>query len=110
VEDIMSATSLKGDELDRLVERHIELSELFEGRKSFATRILVNRAGPRHLVTAAGDKGAAECLTDLVDRALVAYEGRDFAQDSTILALKAALVDAIQDGLGPALANKGGGA
>ncbi len=100
----MSASDNRVGELERLVDRHIELSELFEGRKSFMIRPFGNRPGPRHLITAAtrrGDaaKSAAECLSDLVDRALVAYEAAGFAQDSTILALKRALLDAIDEAI-----------
>jgi len=86
----MSALSLREDELERLVDRHIELSELFDGSRPSG------RVGPPfRLVTLAGGKATADCLADLVDRALVAYEGTGFTQDATILALKAALVQAI---------------
>jgi hypothetical protein len=88
----MSATEfgLRGAELERLVDRHIELSELFEG-----TRSPGRRGAPLLLVTMTEGKDLTDCLTDLVDRALVAYEGAGFAQDDTILALKSALVQAI---------------
>ena len=42
-----------------------------------------------------GGKATAERLADLVDRALVAYEGRGFAKDPTLIALKIALTEAI---------------
>ncbi len=85
----MSDTILKGDELERLVDRHIELSELFESRRGRA------RPGSPVLVTMTGGKALADCLADLVDRALVAYEGSGFPQDSVIFSLKAALVQVI---------------
>ena len=85
----MSATRSSGDELERLVDRHIELCGLFGGRR------LPGRRGAPVLVTTNVGKAAVECLADLVDRAIVAYEGSPFAEDRTIFALKIALVDAI---------------
>jgi len=93
----MSDSIARTDRLERLVDRHIELSELFEGRDFLRVQTFVNRAGPRHFLTAAGPKGASQCLADLVDRALVTYEGCGFAQDSLILSLKLALVQEIND-------------
>jgi hypothetical protein len=87
----MSATRFDCDEIERLVDRHIELCELFEERMPRG-----RRAAPL-LVTMSGGKASSECLGDLVDRALVAYEGSGFSQDSTIYALKIALVQAIID-------------
>ena len=85
----MNATGLSGDEIERLVDRHIELCELFIGTSPAA-----RREAPV-LVTMTDGKTRADCLADLVDRALVAYEGTGFAQDSSIFALKAALVQVI---------------
>jgi hypothetical protein len=85
----MSAMRLSGNELERLVDRHIELCELFEERRA------PGRRQAPVLVTMNGGKATVECLADLVDRALVAYEGSGFAEDATIFALKVALVDAI---------------
>ena len=85
----MSEMKFEKGELERLVDRHIELCELFGERR---------RTGRREapvLVTMNDGKRAADCLSDLVDRALVAYEGSGFAEDPTIFALKIALVDAI---------------
>ena len=85
----MSDVSLRGDELERLVDRHIELSELFDGRRENGRR------GSPVLVTMTGGKAVADCIADLVDRALVAYEGSGFSQDSVIFSLKAALAQVI---------------
>jgi hypothetical protein len=85
----MSAMRLSGDELERLVDRHIGLCELFGGR-----RIPGRRDAPV-LVTMNEGKASLECLADLVDRTIVAYEGAGYAEDRTIFALKIALVDAI---------------
>jgi hypothetical protein len=85
----MSATGFNGNELEQLVDRHIELCELFEGMGASA-----RRQAPA-LITQSGGKATAECLADLVDQALAAYEGSDFAQDPRILALKIALTEAI---------------
>lgn len=87
----MSATRIDFEELERLVDRHIELSELFDEQLPTG-----NRASPR-LVTMSEGKAVWECFADLVDRALVAYEGSGFSRDSTIYALKTALVQAILD-------------
>jgi len=86
----MRATGLRGDELERLVDRHIELSELFAGAWPS-----ISKAKPIPLVTRADGKELADCLADLVDRALVAYERGGFKQDSVILALKIALTETI---------------
>jgi hypothetical protein len=85
----MSDSNLSVTDLERLVDRHIELCELFVGKKARSGRT----APP--LFTLAEGKAVAECLADLVDRALVAYEGSGFAEDTTIFALKAALVEVI---------------
>lgn len=85
----MSEARHGDDELERLVHRHIELSELFEGRPAQGCR------EPPRLATLREAKDEVECLADLVDRALVAYEGWGFAQDPTIIALKFALSEAI---------------
>jgi hypothetical protein len=87
----MRNTNPVDPDLERLVDRHIELSELFDGR------VPPRPAAPPRLVTVATGGGAAACLAALVDRALVAYEGRGFAEDATILALKFALAEAIVD-------------
>jgi hypothetical protein len=85
----MSATAFNGNELERLVDRHIELCELFNGT------VAPGRREAPILVTSSGGKAMAECLADLVDQALVVYEGSGFAQDSRIFALKIALTEAI---------------
>jgi hypothetical protein len=85
----MSATRHENDELERLVDRHIELCELFYGRRA---------PGPRTappLLTMNYGKNASECFADLVDSALAAYGGSGLAEDCTIFALRIALVDAI---------------
>ncbi|HOX31344.1 MAG TPA: hypothetical protein PLB91_03390 [Spirochaetales bacterium] len=87
----MRDIDLSMGELESLVDRHIELSELFAARRDPARRA----PPPPRLVIPAGECGAAGCLAALVDRALVAYEGRLFEEDSTILSLKAALAKAI---------------
>jgi hypothetical protein len=91
----MGATRSFGDDLERLVDSHIELCGLFYGRVSG------HRAAPV-LVTMSGGKTVAECLADLVDLALVAYMDAGFAQDptifvedTTIFAIKSALAEAI---------------
>jgi hypothetical protein len=98
----MRTTDSPGEELERLVDRHIELSELFVGAWTSGPR-----AAPLPLVTMTGGKAFADCLADLVDRALVAYEGAGFPQDSTILALKFALVETIVDSLDRGAAGRG---
>jgi len=75
--------------LQRLINRHIELCELFEGGNASE-----RRAAPI-LVTLSGGRASAECLADLVDRALIAYEGSGFTPDPRITALKFALSEAI---------------
>jgi hypothetical protein len=85
----MSDTRFKGDELERLIASHIELCELFDNSRPRPLR------APPILFTMSEGKATVECLADLVDHALVAYEGKDFSQDPAIYALKIALTDAI---------------
>lgn len=85
----MSDTGLSVDELERLVDRHIELSELFGGGRAHG-----RREAPV-LATMAEGKDVAECIADLADRALVAYERTGFLQDGAIFSLKAALAQVI---------------
>jgi hypothetical protein len=85
----MGDSSLNGREIERLVDRHIELCELFERKRAPGSR-----AAPI-LVTRSEGKSVAESLVDLVDRALVAYEGSGFSQDYAIYSLKVALVQVI---------------
>jgi hypothetical protein len=85
----MSAMRLRGGELERLVDRHIELCELFGGRRP------PGRRDSPVLITMNDGKASIECLADLVDRAIVAYEDAGCAEDRAIFALKVALVDAI---------------
>jgi len=87
----MGATRNCCNELERLIDRHIELCELFDGK------LTVGRRSAPFLVTMSGEKAASECLSDLVDRALVTYEGSGLSGDATIYALKNALVQAIVD-------------
>jgi hypothetical protein len=87
----MSETNSFGIGLERLVDSHIELCELFDETKHCA------RSESPLLITMSGGKDASECLADLVDRALVAYESYGFAQDPTIFALKIALTEAIME-------------
>jgi hypothetical protein len=85
----MSTMDSTRDELEKLVDRHIELCERFEG-----SRTRGRRQAPA-LFTLTEGKALSDCYADLVDQALVAYEGSGFAQDLTIYALKSALVQAI---------------
>jgi hypothetical protein len=85
----MSAISVKGDGLGRLVDRHAELCEVFNGNGSPAC------VEAPVLIAPNGGKTSAECIADLVDQALAVYGGTDFAQDPRIIALKIALTDAI---------------
>jgi hypothetical protein len=85
----MGDARFKSEELDLLVARHIELCELFDEKRPMPRR------SPPNLVTMSEGKATVECLADLVDRALLAYEGKDFSQDPTIYALKIALTDTI---------------
>jgi hypothetical protein len=85
----MDAANIRDYELDRLVDSHIELCELFDG-----ARVSGRREAPL-LITMTEGKAWADCLADLVDRALVVYGGPGFVQDTAIFALKAALVQAI---------------
>jgi hypothetical protein len=85
----MNFATTRGDELEKLVDRHIELCERF-----------VRLRAPEHgrapaIFTMWEGKAVAECFADLADRALVVYEGSGFVQDPTIYALKAALAQAI---------------
>ena len=85
----MSAISVKGNGLGRLVDRHMELCELFNGKGAHAC------AEPPVLIAPNVGKTSAECIADLVDQALAVNGGADFAQDPRIIALKIALTDAI---------------
>jgi len=85
----MSAADSNRDELEKLVDRHIELCERFVGIRGRA-----RRKAPS-LFTLSEGKLLADCYADLVDQALVAYEETGFVQDLTIYALKTALVQAI---------------
>lgn len=85
----MDAARIGCYELERLVDRHIELCQLFDGKMP------IGRKAAPFLVTMSGGKATSECFTDLTDRALVAYEGSGFSEDATIYALKNALVQAI---------------
>jgi hypothetical protein len=85
----MSTSGFYGDELERLVDSHIELSELFGGATA------IGRRNAPCLVAVDIGKTRAEVLADLVDRAVVAYEGYGFSKDPTILALKLALAQEI---------------
>ena len=90
----MNTACLNGEELEKLVDRHIELCELFDGMRSGESR------EPRSLVTMSEGKGIDECLVALVDRALVAYEFSGFHGDPMVPALKFALVQTIVGNLG----------
>jgi len=85
----MSAADSKRDELDKLVNRHIELCERFYGKRARGRR------KPPMLFTLTEGKLLSDCYADLVDHALVAYERLGCAQDLTIFSLKTALVQAI---------------
>ncbi len=85
----MSAANSRQDELEKLVDGHIELCERFVGMRGRGRR----KAPP--LFTLSGGKPVADCYADLVGQALVAYEDSGFVQDLTIYALKTALVQAI---------------
>lgn len=86
----MRATSQRVEDIERLVDRHIELSELFEAR-----RARPRARPPALLVPLEPGASLADCLGGLVDRALVAYEGSGFAEDAIIRSLKAALAESI---------------
>jgi len=86
----MDATRNASNELQKLVDRHIELCELFDGA------IPPARRNSPLLVTMNDGKAMAECLSDLVDNALVAYEVTGFAQDPTIYCLRILLSEAIE--------------
>jgi hypothetical protein len=88
----MRVSETKTEKLDRLIDRHIELSELFD-RKLPSAR----RAPPVLLTTMSVGKAEAECLVTLADRVLAAYEGTSFDQDPSILSLRAALGQTIAD-------------
>jgi hypothetical protein len=85
----MGDIRFQGKELEMLVDRHIELCELSENR-----RVSARTASPV-LFTMNHGKATVECLADLADSALAAYEGRGPTQDPTIFALKIALTEAI---------------
>jgi hypothetical protein len=80
-----------GNELEMLVDRHIELCELSESRRVGLS------AAPPLLFTMNHGKATVECLADLADSALAAYEGRSPTQDPAFFALKIALTEAIMD-------------
>jgi hypothetical protein len=87
----MSDTYSKDGSVERLVESHIELCKRFDRPGT---------PGPREvplLETWSGEKNTAECLADLVDRALAAYEGRRTSSDPRISSLKLALIEAISE-------------
>ncbi len=88
----MSASGIKGEELERLVDRHIILSQLFVAPMSPGLR-----APPRLVVAVSEEASTAERLADLADLALAAYEGGGYAEDPLILSLKSALLDAIRE-------------
>jgi hypothetical protein len=75
--------------IERLVDRHIELCELFDG-----TRLGGRAAGPLLITTNEG-KSVADCLSDLVDRTLAAHEGGLSIRDPGVYALKVAVSQAI---------------
>jgi hypothetical protein len=89
----MNTARMSGLDLERLVDRHIELCQLFEGRRTPGRREI-----PLLVAITAG-KPVADYFVDLVDRALAAYEGSGFVQDSLIFSLKSALVQEIVDKL-----------
>ncbi len=78
--------------LERLIDRHIELSELFD-RKRPSDR----RAPPVLLTTMSVGKTDAECLVVLADRVLAAYQDSSFDSEESVLSLKAALSGTIAD-------------
>jgi hypothetical protein len=88
----MRAPENMTEKLDLLIDRHTELSELFD-RKIASAR----RAPPVLLTTMSVGKADAECLVALADRVLAAYEGTSFDQDPSVLALRAALGQMIAD-------------
>jgi hypothetical protein len=88
----MRASETMTEKLDILIDRHTELSELFD-RKIPSAR----RAPPVLLTTMSVGKADAECLVALADRVLAAYEGTSFDQDPSVLALRAALGQMIAD-------------
>jgi hypothetical protein len=88
----MRASETNTGKLYRLIDRHIELSELFDRRMPPA-----RRAPPVLLTTMSVGKPDAECLVALADRVLAAYEGTSFDQDPSVLALRAALGQTIAD-------------
>ena len=88
----MRAPDAITEKLDLLIDRHAELSELFDRRIASA-----RRAPPVLLTTMSAGKADAECLVALADRVLAAYEGTSFDQDPSVLALRAALGQTIAD-------------
>jgi hypothetical protein len=85
----MDASRIMGDELEKLVDRHIELCELFDG-----TRLPKRPAAPL-LMTMSDGKASAQCLSDLAERAFAAYEAPGFAQDPIVYSLRIFLAEAI---------------
>jgi hypothetical protein len=88
----MREPETKTERLALLIDRHTELSELFDRRIPFA-----RRAPPVLLTTMSVGKVDAECLVALADRVLAAYEGTAFDQDPSVLSLRAALGQTIAD-------------
>jgi len=88
----MRVSETKMEKLDRLIDRHIELSELFDRRIPSE-----RRAPPVLLTTMSVGKAEAECFVVLADRVLAAYEGTSFDQDPSVISLRAALGQAIAD-------------
>jgi hypothetical protein len=85
----MGMTGYRGEGIERLIDSHTELCGIFDGKSAAVTR----DAPP--LITPSLGRDGAECLADLVDQALAAYESADYARDPRIFALKIALTDAI---------------
>ncbi len=88
----MRACEPNTGKLERLIDRHIELSELFD-RKIPSDR----RAPPILLTTMSAGKTDAECLVVLADRVLAAYQGNSFDLEESVLYLRAALGGTIAD-------------
>jgi hypothetical protein len=88
----MRTSEMNTEKLDRLIDRHAELSELFDRKIPYA-----RRAPPVLLTTMSVGKAEGECLVALADRVLAAYEGTAFDQDPSVLSLRAALGQTIAD-------------
>ena len=77
--------------IERLVDRHIGLSELYEGgdlgKTAWAPPLLTDNEG----------KTVADCLSDLADRALAASSNGLAFSDRTVSVLKAAMAQTIAD-------------